>query len=263
MIDWGRSFRFCLQYWTRLPSKGVGMYLQPADFRRSMVFLPFVGLLTGLFMAGLAFLGSLTSSMLVAAAFAIAGGSAFTGGIFIDGVADLTDAGRHRDRRRMLESMRHKRVKWRGTAAIAANILLQTVLTYLLLDRIDVLDVFRYLPLAGLLGNYSVVLIAFLFHSISVDDAEYRFIEGTRKRELALATFFTLLVLFLLLGWRLMLFVFPLSLLPCLPFGFYWNRRLQGINRDVLGLAHEVTITFSLVALLIFVAGWGDWFPVS
>ena len=253
MVDWGRSLRFCLQYWTRFPLIGAELYLQPADFRRSMVFLPVIGLLTGLFMAGMAYLGNLTSSMLVGAAFAVIGGAAFIGGIYVDGLADLADASAYRDRRRKLQSMSHKRVEWRGAMAIVLDIALQVVLYYGLIDSLDVAEMFRYLPVPAIMGNYTVVLIAFFCHSIAVDDADYRFIEGTRGREILLATVLTLLMLFFILGWKSMLFVFILPILPCIPFALLWNRKMQGINRDILGVVHEIAVCVSLFCMLYFV----------
>lgn len=255
MGDWGRSMRFCLQYWTRFPLMGAELYLQPADFRRSMVFLPLIGGLTGLLMAGLAYLGSLTSSMLVAAAFAVIGGMAFTGGIYLDGVADLADASAYRDRRRKLQSMGHKRVEGRGVMAIVLDVALQVVLYYGLIDSIELMETFRYLPVAAIMGNYAIVLVAFLCRSIAVDDADYRFIEGTRGREVLLATAMTLLMLFFILGWKNMLWVFFLPVLPCVPFALLWNRRMGGINRDVLGMAHELAVCIALFCMLYFVFG--------
>jgi len=113
-----RPLALALSFLTRVPVR-VGE-VGPLDPARSLAFFPVVGALIGALLVGLAIaLAPFLSPWLVA--FALVGCSALvTGGLHLDGVADLADAlgGGRGERARMLEIMRDPRIGAHGAAAL-------------------------------------------------------------------------------------------------------------------------------------------------
>jgi len=94
--------------------------LRDEDLGRSVSFFPLVGLVLGLGVTGLAAAvqGHLPPGLIAILLAALLAG--LTGGLHLDGVADVFDAlgGGRRDRARMLEIMRDSRIGAHGAAAL-------------------------------------------------------------------------------------------------------------------------------------------------
>src|SRR5437016_1160273 len=113
---------------TRLPVGGGP--LRDADLGRSIAFFPLVGLVLGLVLTGLA--------------------SLLTGGLHLDGVADVFDAlgGGRGDRQRMLEIMRDSRIGAHGAAALFLLLLAKTFAVATALEHRDLLALMVF-PMLG------------------------------------------------------------------------------------------------------------------
>jgi adenosylcobinamide-GDP ribazoletransferase len=107
------AFRFL----TRLPGKGE---LRGADLGRSCAWFPLPGAALGLVVAGAAHLVGPRLPALLVAVLAVAALAWMTGGLHLDGVADVFDGlgGGHGDRERILRIMRDSRIGAHGAAAL-------------------------------------------------------------------------------------------------------------------------------------------------
>lgn len=156
-----RPFFFALQFLTRLPVPAREPMLSEAEQGKSLLYYPLVGLLIGLLLIGT---GAMTSSAdpLLRATLLLIVWVAVTGGLHIDGLADMADAwiGGQGDRDRTLEIMKDPRC---GPSAVAAIVLLllvklaalhalllqgswEVVLLAPMIGRLSLVTTFLYLP---------------------------------------------------------------------------------------------------------------------
>lgn len=230
---------------TRLPVwKGP---LEERDLARSVAFFPVVGLVVGLVMTGAAFaLGALLPAF-VLAALVVAAAAALTGGLHLDGLADLFDAvgGGRGDRARTLEILRDSRVGAHGAAALVLALLAKVGAIAHLLGRQDLLPVL----VAPAVARWAVTPLIILFPYARAEGLGRPFNGGAGRKEVALASAI-LMVLIASLGLR---FVLPAlgALAVAFAIGIWMHRRLGGLTGDVYGAAIEL----AEVAALAFAAG--------
>src|SRR5262245_55001375 len=113
--------------------------LRDADLGRSVSFFPLVGLVLGLVLTGLGSLMSGALSPPLAATLLVALLAGMTGGLHLDGVADVFDAlgGGRGDRKRMLDIMRDSRIGAHGAAALVLLLLAKIFAVAQLLEHRD------------------------------------------------------------------------------------------------------------------------------
>jgi len=133
--DWWRPLRAAFAFLTRLPG---GSATTEEELARSVLFFPVVGLALGLGCAGVGWLHlvRLAPASIVAGAVVVFL-ALVTGGLHLDGVADLFDglAGGRGDRERTLRIMRDSRVGAAGALALVLVVLLQLAALRELLER--------------------------------------------------------------------------------------------------------------------------------
>jgi adenosylcobinamide-GDP ribazoletransferase len=241
-----RPLAAAFAFLTRLPVWSGPM--RDEDLGRSLTFFPVVGLVLGLVVAGLAsWLAGVVSPPL-AAVLLVALLAALTGGLHLDGVADVFDAlgGGRGDRQRMLELMRDSRIGAHGAAALVLVLLAKVFAVADLVARRD---------LGGLLvfpavGRWAVTP-AIVFHPYARTEGTGRAFNGAaRPWEVAGAT--ALLVAALAaVGARL--FVPAAGALAVASlFALWLRRRLGGLTGDVYGAVIELAeiTTLALVGAL-------------
>ncbi|HVU51871.1 MAG TPA: adenosylcobinamide-GDP ribazoletransferase [Polyangia bacterium] len=218
--------------------------LRDEDLGRSVSFFPVVGLVLGLGLTGLASLLAGVLPPTLAAVLLVALLAALTGGLHLDGVADVFDAlgGGRGDRQRMLDIMKDSRIGAHGAAALVLVLLAKVAAAAELVARRD---------LAGLLVFPAIarwsVTPAIVFHPYARDEGTGRAFNGeARPREVIVATALLALAL-AAVGPRL--FVPAAGALAAATlFALWLRRRLGGLTGDVYGASIEIA---ELVALTI------------
>jgi adenosylcobinamide-GDP ribazoletransferase len=237
------SFVAAFAFLTRLPVGGGP--LRDADLGRSVAFFPVVGLVLGLVLTGLASLLAGVVPTTLAAVILVAILAALTGGLHLDGVADVFDAlgGGRGDRQRMLEIMRDSRIGAHGAAALCLLLLAKTFAVASALEHHDLLALLMF----PMLGRWAVTPTIVL-HPYARQEGLGRAFHG-EARLLHVATA-TILVAAAVAALGLRFFT-PAAgaLLAAMLFAFWLRWRLGGLTGDVYGatieLAEVVALTLS------------------
>lgn len=129
-----RGFWLALGFLSRLPTPACHRF-DAGEQARSVVWFPAVGFLLGLLVAGAAWLGGRLDPWL-GALLGLAVWLWSTGGLHLDGLADLFDAlgAAHRDRERFLEVLADPHLGAFGAMALVFQLLVKLVLLRLLLE---------------------------------------------------------------------------------------------------------------------------------
>jgi adenosylcobinamide-GDP ribazoletransferase len=219
--------------------------LRDADLGRSVAFFPVVGLVLGLVLTGLASLlgGVLSPSLvgvLLAALLAV-----LTGGLHLDGVADVFDAlgGGRGDRRRMLDIMRDSHIGAHGAAALVLVLLAKVFALAEIVERHDLAVLLAFPAVARWAVAPSIVLYPY-----AREEGTGRAFSGeARRREIAIATGLTAVALGAL-GLRLLIPA-AAALAAATLVSLWLRHRLGGLTGDVYGAVIEVAeVTMLVVA---------------
>jgi len=222
--------------------------LRDEDLGRSLTFFPLVGLVLGLGLTGLASLlvGVVAPTLLAVVLVAFL--AALTGGLHLDGVADVFDGlgGGRGDRQRTLDIMRDSRIGAHGAVALVLVLLAKVFAIAELLARRDLIGLLAFPAIARW-----AVTPAIVFHPYARPEGTGRAFHGAaRPREVAGAT--ALLAVALgALGPRL--FVPAAGALAAASLLALWlRRRLGGLTGDGYGAVIELAevVTLSLVSAL-------------
>jgi adenosylcobinamide-GDP ribazoletransferase len=226
---------------TRLPVPG-GPFLD-REVGRSLAFFPLVGLLLGLAASGVAALGggvlpSLVLAVLLAALLAV-----LTGGLHLDGVADLFDAlgGGRGDRARMLEIMRDSRIGAHGTAALVFVVLAKVAALEPAVARGDLVALLAF----PVIARWAAAPLVVLYPYARPEGLGRAFAGEARAVQLLGATALLGLVV-AGAGTRLLVPALGAGAVA-LGLGFWLTRKLGGLTGDVYGAAIEIAEVTALV----------------
>jgi adenosylcobinamide-GDP ribazoletransferase len=238
-----RPLAVAITFLTRVPItlREVG----EADFGRAVAWFPAVGLLLGAALAGAAHLGRGHVSAELLALGLVTLLAACTGGLHLDGVADVFDglAGGRGDRDRTLAIMRDSRIGAFGAAALVV-VLLAKVFALVEAERRGLTWALFAFPVAA---RWAVCPLVVCFPYARTEGLGKAFSGHARLAHLVLATCTTSAVL---------VFAAPHALAPALA-GFaialalalWLQRRLGGLTGDVYGAAIELAeLGFLIVA---------------
>lgn len=236
-----RSLIFAVQFLTRLP-----IYAEPPPpnmLAAAAKWFPLVGLIIGSFLAICLALGAKIDPWL-GALLAIAGWIWITGGIHLDGLADLADAlgGAHRDPEKLLHIMRDPHTGVFGIIVIWLALSAKLVLLMLLVSKPDALWAVVLIPAWARLGP---VVWAQTLPALGTGLGQ-RFGQQAQP-----ATWITWL---LLLGLASVYLAPALALAP-LILVLWWlflKYRVKGMNGDCLGAGVEFTETLLLCVAVVF-----------
>lgn len=235
-----RALVAAFAFLTRLPV-WVGP-LDDRDLGRSVGFFPLVGLVLGLVTSGLSyaltgFLPSLLSGVAVVATLA-----AVTGGLHLDGLADLFDglAGGRGDRQRTLAIMRDSHIGAQGAVAVVLLLIGKVAAVSTLLEVRDYLGLLAF----PVVARWAVTLQIVCFPYAREEGLGRAFNGEAGPRELIIASA-TMLAVSVALGFptaRAAGAAFAVSLL----LGFWLRARLGGLTGDVYGATVELAETVAL-----------------
>jgi adenosylcobinamide-GDP ribazoletransferase len=210
--------------------------LRDEDMGRSVAFFPIVGLVLGLVLTGLGSVlgGPLGSPLAATVLVAVLAG--LTGGLHLDGAADVFDAlgGGRGDRQRMLDIMRDSRIGAHGGAALVLLLLAKVLAVAQVLGRHDWAALLAFPALARWAVAPSIV-----FYPYARDEGLGRAFNGQAGgRQVGLATALAALVL-AVLGVHLLVPALG-ALLAATLLSLWLRRRLGGLTGDVYGAAIEL-----------------------
>lgn len=245
----GRRFVFAFQFLTRIPIP-VMLNLADDDMVGTLPFFPVVGLFIGLVTALICELAFQVSSMLSIVA-AVLVPLALSGGLHMDGLADVCDAWfSGRDRDRMLEIMKDSRIGAFGALGIVFSLLLKLSLYHSAVFEYGGWgEVFPLIIAVSLSGKLAMVCAAAQGEPARLDGLGRGFIAPADWLHLAIAAALTLCA---------MLLVSPaFALLPVLPAvavsttaTWRYKKKLGGLTGDTLGAISEITEVFTLLAYI-------------
>ncbi len=233
-----KHFLLSLQFLTVFPIRIKGQ-IEESGFGRSLLCFPVVGALIG-FVSSLPVFCSLPSP--VTAALVLTISIFITGGIHLDGFADVCDgiAGSN-FRERILDIMRDSRIGTIGAAGMACILLLKFAI-FASLDR-DIL--WKALVVMTTFSRWSMVLACYTSDYARSEGKAKAFIKYAGRRELLIGALFTLLASVLLMGIN-GLILFVLSVSPVFLFIGYMKKKIGGMTGDTIGAAGEIAEVGSL-----------------
>ncbi|HVR63712.1 MAG TPA: adenosylcobinamide-GDP ribazoletransferase [Polyangia bacterium] len=236
---------------TRLPTAGAGASVRDADLGRSVAAFPVVGLVLGLALAALGYGLHSRLPPLLLAVFVVALLGALTGGLHLDGFADVFDAvgGGRGDRARMLAIMRDSRIGAHGAAALVLLILAKVFAAAHAIERADYVALLAF----PAIGRWTAVPLIVLFPYARREGMGRAFQGGAGRTQLAIAAAVMTIIL-VALGGRLVLPTLAATA-GALAFGLWMRRRLGGLTGDVYGAAIESAEVIVLTVMAIFPSG--------
>ena len=238
-----KAFLLALQFLTCLPVS-LKAAPGPADWGRSALAYPLVGLLIGLLLAGLQHLVGHADPLLLAALLT-ATWALITGGLHLDGLADSADAwvGGHGDRERTLTIMKDPRS---GPAAVS-TLALVLLLKFVALAALVKAGAWAALLLAPVLGRSA--LVALLLSTPYVRPGGMGSAMSAHLPRTAAVLGLLLAAAGVLVAGKIGALALAVAVAAWLGLRWMMVRRLGGMTGDTLGAAVELTEVAVLVAL--------------
>lgn len=227
-----KRFILMLQFLTKLPLP-FNIDSNQKDFSRGIVYFPLIGLLIGLMLYGLHIGLSLFFSPLVTAILIVAFEVFITGGLHLDGLADMFDGlYSYRDKKRMLEIMKDSRIGVNGVLVLLVTLLVKVGLIFDLNGQS--LFILILMPMSS--RYFAVVLSTFSKYARENGMGGF-FIGETSKVQLLIASLTLILYGFYLES----ILVFVLVLALTFAFRFHVYQKIDGLTGDVLGAWIELS----------------------
>jgi len=238
-----RALLAAFAFLTRLP---VPAALSRAEDReRSIAFFPLVGVALGLILLFVAasLVGRLSPPLLAVALVALL--AALTGGLHLDGLADVFDGlgGAHGDRERMLAIMRDSRIGAHGAVALVLLLLAKVVAVSTTVQHHD----WRALIAFPAVARWVVVPLIVWFPSARATGLGAAF--NARGSVTAMVGSTLLMIVIALWGGTRMLAAGGVALAVVWLFALWMQRRLSGLTGDVYGAAIELSEVVFLMAI--------------
>lgn len=210
--------------------------LRDVDLGRSVSFFPVVGLVLGFALTGLgaALAGNLPPWLIAVLLAALL--AALTGGLHLDGFADVFDAlgGGRGDRARMLEIMRDSRIGAHGAAALNLLLIAKVAALAQVAERRDLLALLAFPTVA----RWLAALLVVWFPYVRAEGLGRAFSGEAGRAQAGVATAIAAVVV-AVLGAPLVLPTLGTAAVV-LGFAFWLHRRLGGMTGDVYGAAIEL-----------------------
>ncbi|MFA5099851.1 MAG: adenosylcobinamide-GDP ribazoletransferase [Candidatus Omnitrophota bacterium] len=208
------------------------------DLAGSVAYFPFIGFLLGCALAGAVNLGrhinfpDIGLSAIIVILLAI-----LTGGMHLDGLADLFDAlGSRKNREEMLAIMRDSHIGSMGVIAIAGAMILKTTL---LLAAGTPLQA-GSLIIMCVISRWAMVFLMYRFPYARREGKAKIYLDGINAHIFSIATAFTLAISFLV-GQMQGIIVLGIAALFVYLTGKYLAKKLGGITGDAIGATNEIT----------------------
>jgi adenosylcobinamide-GDP ribazoletransferase len=244
------------QFFTSIPIRKK-LPMERKDVTGMYIALPFVGGLIGLAMFGIAvmFMDVIGTGSLLASVFVVVAGIALTGGLHMDGFADLGDAFfSYRDKEKRLEILDDPRIGAFGTMALVLLIIVKIALFQELLYRNDVLlSYFIAVPLLARAG----MNVYFSTTRLAKEKGIAHFFKGKLATATLIATSIGIgIAIAVVLGFILHSIVVPAILLIVVCGAVFlfrsWSlKHFGGVSGDLCGAFIEGTEALLWLAIII------------
>jgi adenosylcobinamide-GDP ribazoletransferase len=216
--------------------------VEDGELARALPFFPLVGLGLGAVLAGVASIAGGHLAPPLTAVILVACLAALTGGLHLDGLADVFDAwgGGGRDRERMLAIMRDSRVGAHGAVAVALVLIAKVLALAEVLQHGATASLIAFPAVAR-----SIVVALIVGFPYAREEGLGRAFRSERPAARLTVAIVPVVVLALWCGWLM-----PLAVAFALTVVFAWrvNRMLGGLTGDVYGAAIELGEVVFLVA---------------
>jgi len=241
-----RLFFTAFQFLTIIPLP-FRLNYQDGDLGRSMRWFPLVGLAIGALLAGLHYCLLLIFPESIVAVILVAVLAAVTGGLHLDGLADVFDGfGARGSRERFLAVMKDS-----STGAIGAvALILGLILKYQALLYLPAGVKYAGIVIFPAAARFSQLLLTVGSQRARKDGLGAAFISSAGGVEVLIAAATILAAAFLLLGITGIICCLVVALFACLSRS-YFHRRLGGVTGDIIGCTSELA---EIVALLTIIA---------
>jgi adenosylcobinamide-GDP ribazoletransferase len=227
-----RSLILAIQFLTRLPTPRLRNF-DAQEMAGCLVWFPWVGVLIGAFVTAAVLLGSSIDSWL-GALLGVLIWTWITGGLHLDGLADLSDAlgAAHRDPNRFLQVMSDPHVGAFGVLALIAQLLSKLVLLRVAMNhgRLDLMT----LPLICAWSRFGAAYWSQVLPSLPGSSTE-RFV--WRSSTFAMVLNVSLLASLTVINEPLLLS----ALLLLAGWQWFLRKRVGGMSGDCLGAGIELT----------------------
>jgi len=229
-----RLLGLSVQFMTRIPLK-IQLKVSEKDFGAITMFFPASALVIGAVSAAVYFALAWLHLPWAGAALAVLAAWLATGGLHIDGLADMADAfGAGKSREGTLEILKDSRVGTFGVLAIVFDIILKVILIGSI-QNFNIILILLALPAAG---KIPLAVCAAAGKYPREAGTGKSMIENTGAKESIICVALCAAILFLCMG------VASVLLLPALvAAGFIFKavstRRIGGVTGDILGAANE------------------------
>jgi adenosylcobinamide-GDP ribazoletransferase len=239
------GFLAALQFLTILP---IRRNFSMLEIGRSSASFPLVGLLIGLFLAGISLLLDRVLPFNVVNVILIAGLALCSGALHLDGLADTLDgiAG-HRTTEQRLEIMRDSRIGGFGAIGVALFLIIE----YVLLDSLTGNPRLFALILAPALSRWAMVNAIFAYPYARTAGLGRAYKDSVRWPQMTVATAVAIAVSILLFKTAGLVILAATWLIITLLANFLKNR-LNGLTGDTYGAINEISTAgvFLLVILM-------------
>jgi adenosylcobinamide-GDP ribazoletransferase len=241
------GFLAALQFLTILPIRRNFTVL---EIGRSSASFPLIGLLIGLFLAGISLLLDRILPSSVVNVILVAGLAICSGALHLDGLADTLDgiAG-HRTPEQRLEIMRDSRIGGFGAIGVALFLIIE----YVLLDSLTGSPRLFALILAPALSRWSMVDAIFAYPYARTDGLGKAYKDSVRWPQMTAATAVAIAVSILLFKISGLVIIAANWIIITLLANFLKNR-LNGLTGDTYGAINEIATAsvFLLVILMVY-----------
>lgn len=236
-----------LTFLTRIPLK-INFTYGVEEMGRTSRYFPLVGLIVGLAVASIVYLGSFIDVQL-GAVLGILTGIILTGGLHLDGFMDMADGiFSARTRERMLEIMKDSRVGAHGVTAAVILILLKFVL-YGIVGK-NSLDPFWIIPIAFIFSRWAMVYAILFFPGARKEGLGHIFITYKRVWDFPIASIFTVLPIIIFQNW-----ITLITLVATFCVVWFFCKSIQkilgGLTGDIYGALAELSeVVFILIYII-------------
>ena len=242
-----QDFLLMIQFFTRVPIN-KNLACEPENFRRGVVFLPFIGLLIGALQYSVIYLldGKLPSSIL--AGFAVLLPIIVTGGLHIDGLGDTCDGffAFTKDKDRIIEIMKDSQAGTFAICAIVGNILLQ----YGAIDYLVGQDQFQVLLVIIMFSKLFVLFTGLCGKPAKAEGSGNLFVGNMSVFIIFISVVYAVFIGHMIIGLGpSLILLFAGGIGAVLFYGLCYNK-IQGVTGDTFGALQELTTVLMLIVYI-------------
>lgn len=238
------DFLLMIQFFTRLPIK-KNLPCKAENFRRGVVFLPFIGLLIGALQYLVIYLLSERLPSSILAAIAVLLPIIVTGGLHIDGLGDTCDGffAFTKDKNRIIEIMKDSHAGTFAICAIMGNILLQYSAVAYLIDTGE----FRVLLLVIMFSKLFVLLTGLWGKPAKAEGSGNLFVGNMSIAVLIISVIYSVFIGSVVIGLSGSLILLVSGLGAALLLYWLSYAKIEGMTGDTFGALQELTTVIMLI----------------